>query len=536
MPVQVSYPGVYVTEAPGSTNAISGVTTADTGFVDVFLRGPAGMPVRITDFGQFTSVFGGLSRKSRASYGIYQFFLNGGATAWVVRVAGPKAVGATLKLTGFGLVASGPGTWANYLQAAMQNNGTGFDLVIREVAAPGASNQGVVATEVYRGLSLDPDDPNFVTTVLATQSMLAAIDGSVALGQPSTTPAPTPSAAQSITSSANMYNAASASFAAFAGGVDDLTTSPDQIGMAGDSGTGTAATGVYLFDSIAPFVVNLLCLPMMSTFDSSAWANAYANAYSYCEPRRVFLLVDVPNSWDDDNEMTQLKNVQAWFEGANSEPVTNSTDHAAVYYPRLSIPDPLGNGLPMKTENSGTLAGLYARTDGARGVWKAPAGTLATLNGVLAPLAKIGDIDNGTLNELGINVIRSRPVIGTVAWGARTVRGADMLASEWKYVNVRRLALYIEQSLLQGTAWAVFEPNDEPLWSSLRLSIGSFMNGLYKQGAFAGSSAKDAYFVQCDATTTTSVDQQLGRVNVSVGFAPLYPAEFVVLTISQIQS
>jgi phage tail sheath protein FI len=174
-----------------------------------------------------------------------------------------------------------------------------------------------------------------------------------------------------------------------------------------------------------------------------------------------------------------------------------------------------------------------ARTDAARGVWKAPAGIDASLAGVSDLTINLTNDDNGELNPLGINCFRNFPVIGRVVWGARTLRGADLLADEYKYVPVRRLALFLEESLYRGTQWVVFEPNDEPLWAQVRLNIGAFMQGLFRQGAFQGTTPQDAYFVKCDSETTTPNDQNLGRVNILVGFAPLRPAEFVILQIQQ---
>ena len=156
------------------------------------------------------------------------------------------------------------------------------------------------------------------------------------------------------------------------------------------------------------------------------------------------------------------------------------------------------------------------------------------LKGFSQPGVHITNAENGELNPLAINCLRSMPPAGTVIWGARTLQGDDRLASEWKYISVRRLALYIDESLYRGTQWAVFEPNDETLWSQLRLNIGAFMNNLFRQGAFQGQSTKDAYFVQCDSTTTTQNDIDQGLVNILIGFAPLKPAEFVILSLQQI--
>jgi hypothetical protein len=183
---------------------------------------------------------------------------------------------------------------------------------------------------------------------------------------------------------------------------------------------------------------------------------------------------------------------------------------------------------------SGAVAGVFSRTDAARGVWKAPAGLEATLNGVVDLSVPLTDPENGELNPLGINCLRIRPAAGPTVWGSRTRQGDDRLTSEWKYVPVRRLALYLEESLYRGMQWVVFEPNDEPLWAQIRLNAGGFLQNLFRQGAFQGSTPQQAYFVKCDRETTTQNDIDRGIVNVVVGFAPLKPAEFVILKIQQI--
>jgi phage tail sheath protein FI len=213
---------------------------------------------------------------------------------------------------------------------------------------------------------------------------------------------------------------------------------------------------------------------------------------------------------------------------------TLRSKNAALYFPRLDISDPL-NGFRLRASPpSGTVAGLYARIDGSRGVWKAPAGTEATLTGVQKLEYKLTDGENGVLNPLAINCLRTFPVYGNVCWGARTLNGADQLADEYKYIPVRRLALFIEESLFRATQWVVFEPNDEPLWGQIRLNVGAFMHDLFRQGAFQGQTPQQAYFVKCDKDTTTQNDINLGIVNIVVGFAPLKPAEFVIIQIQQI--
>ena len=181
----------------------------------------------------------------------------------------------------------------------------------------------------------------------------------------------------------------------------------------------------------------------------------------------------------------------------------------------------------------GAVAGVIARTDATAGVWKAPAGAAAAIQGTEGPAVALSDAENGRLNTLGINCLRTFPSTGTVVWGARTLRGADALSDEWKYVPVRRLTLWIEESIDRGTQWAVFEPNDDRLWTTLRQSVGDFLERLFRLGAFQGRTSREAYFVQCGRDTTSQRDIEMGLVDVVVGFAPLRPAEFVVLRLQR---
>jgi len=207
--------------------------------------------------------------------------------------------------------------------------------------------------------------------------------------------------------------------------------------------------------------------------------------------------------------------------------------NAALYFPRVIESDPQLGGQLDTFVPCGIVAGIMARTDTQRGVWKAPAGLDAALSGTQGLQASLNDAENGMLNPLGINCLRFFPAAGRVIWGARTLRGADQLADDYKYVPVRRLALYMEESLYRGTQWVVFEPNDEPLWAQIRLNVGAFMHGLFRQGAFQGQTPQAAYFVKCDKETTPQDQINLGIVNIIVGFAPLKPAEFVVIKLQQ---
>jgi phage tail sheath protein FI len=233
--------------------------------------------------------------------------------------------------------------------------------------------------------------------------------------------------------------------------------------------------------------------------------------------------MDPPAPWTTVQEATHPAT------GVNSLRVGLVKDHSAIIYPRITIRE---NGLNKNVGPSGAMAGLMARIDGSRGVWKAAAGTEADLRGIVGLEYKISDDENGVLNKRAVNTLRIFPN-GIVSWGARTMDGDDDFGSEYKYIPVRRLALYMEESLYRGLKWVVFEPNDEPLWAQIRLNVGSFMHNLFRQGAFQGVKPKDAYFVKCDSETTTQNDINLGIVNIWVGFAPLKPAEFVILYLQQ---
>jgi phage tail sheath protein FI len=297
-------------------------------------------------------------------------------------------------------------------------------------------------------------------------------------------------------------------------------TAADFLPPGGESGK----RGLYALDKADLF--NLLCIPPYTAAGGDADADpiVVSAATAYCERRRAIHLIDPPPAW---NTKDAAKAGIAGFPEARSR-------NAALYFPRLKQPNPLRENQIESFAPCGAVAGVIARTDTQRGVWKAAAGLDATLSGVPQLSVPLTDAENGELNPLGINCLRAYPVAGRVVWGARTLRGADQLADEWKYLPARRTALFIEESLYRGTQWVVFEPNDEPLWAQIRLNVGAFMNGLFRQGAFQGVTPRDAYFVKCDKETTTQADINAGIVNIAVGFAPLKPAEFVVIRLQQI--
>lgn len=301
-------------------------------------------------------------------------------------------------------------------------------------------------------------------------------------------------------------------------------------GSSGQPNTDDFKAAVMALETPDPFF-NILCLPDLvrptandpaALMHSSAMA-IYGEAARICRKKFAFLLVDpFPST-------TDVGAAESW----KSTAFTFQSSHAAAYFPTIRVDDPLVPGAIRAHPPSGAIAGVMARTDGNVGVWQAPAGTEASLTGVYGPSTILSDDQHGILNPLGLNVIRQFPIYGTVAFGARTLEGSNAAASEWKYIPVRRTALYILRSLSEGLRWAVMKPNGEVLWADLRMNVNSFMQGLFRQGAFKGTSAREAYFVQCDAGTTSQADIDLGVVNIVIGFAPLKPAEFVVISLKQ---
>lgn len=282
--------------------------------------------------------------------------------------------------------------------------------------------------------------------------------------------------------------------------------------------------GFYALDAIDLF--NLMVLPGDQGVSETDFQKIIGPASTYCAKKRAFLIIDAPPSWTKDGRPEVVQDTSK----INDIRSLVVKDHSAIFYPRLKYSS---GGLAKMIGPSGAIAGLMSRIDSTRGVWKAPAGVEADIRTILGLEINLTDMENGVLNKQGANCLRVFPS-GFVNWGARTLAGSDDIGSEWKYIPVRRMALFLEESLFRGTKWVVFEPNDEPLWAKIRLNLNAFMMGLFRQGAFQGSTPNEAFYVKCDAETTTQADRNLGIVNIEVGFAPLKPAEFVVIKIQQI--
>ncbi len=511
MPATLSYPGVYIEEVPSGVHTITGVATSITAFIGRAWKGPLNEPVTITSLADYVRKFGGLWRKSTVSYAVEQFFTNGGNQGIIVRVATSAAKAATIDIGGgTKLKASSEGSWGMNLVVTIDHNVDPdlastdpklFNITILDDPDETKDDEnrgGSGLSETFLNVSTTADSPRHVSKVLDQQSQLVRVS-------------PPGNAIATLGTKTPAANSGKD------GGEITLTE------IEGDPNN---KTGIYALKKADLF--NLLCIPPLTPGETGndVKLSSWTTAASYCEERRALLIVDAPNNWTVANVETASVKLSDFSAIVRK--------NAAIYFPRLKLADPLQDGNLEFFAPCGVVAGLMSRIDSSRGVWKAPAGLEANLRGVMEVSINMTDNENGLLNPLGINCLRDFPGIGKVCWGARTMQGQDIMASEWKYVPIRRLALFIEESLYRGTKWVVFEPNDEPLWAKIRMNVGAFMMRLFRQGAFQGTTPDKAFYVKCDQDTTTQADRNLGIVNIEVGFAPLKPAEFVVIKIQQI--
>lgn len=530
MPAQLSYPGVYVEEVPSGIRSIAGVATSITAFVGRTRRGPADLPVTVTSFGEFERVFGGLWALSWLGFAVRDFFTNGGGQAVIVRLfradsgANAKRSTARLAVDTLQLDAAEGGLWGNSLRARVdyvtrpadaslgESSSSLFNLFVRD------GTTGVI--EEHRNVVVaPPEHPRLVSRVLANESRLVRATG-MGAARPSAS-GTTVDAGKTIWDDNTAVTNTKVDTAGEASDGQGLTS-------AEFTGTGLEAAKRGLFALEKADLINLMVIPPYTTSDTVDTSVVTAAA-AYCEKRRAMLLVDPLPTWDEVSDVTG-----AFASPGFAAALGTNSKNAALFFPRLRQGNPLKDNQIEPFSPTGAVAGVIARTDAERGVWKAPAGLDAGLAGIAGTTVPLTDGDIGQLNPLGVNCLRQAPAAGNVVWGARTMQGADLLASQWKYLPVRRTALFLEESLYRGTQWVVFEPNDEPLWAQIRLNVGTFLNDLFRQGAFQGTTPRAAYFVKCDRETTTQADVDLGVVNIHVGFAPLKPAEFVVLRVQQL--
>jgi uncharacterized protein len=527
MPVNPTYPGIYIEELPSTNFTITPAPTSVAvfiGYTHPFKTKAFGKAVPVFNFTEFERAFGGYIASGvfsgQVSLAISQFFLNGGSDAYVVglkpqyhTVGAPTDVldPALSSLTEVPLAAPVMNPQATFAKGATDKlvvyGLEPTDQVEMRVAffpKVGDKTADIRVTygsqvELFRDVDLTDDDrPTGIKAIVNSLSQLIRIRKSSVVG------------------------------ATFPTGFNfDLTEQPLMHGtpagantFAEDDFTAVLKDDVDL-DKVPVF--NLMIIPGMSQ------KAVLDRALAYCERKLAFFIMDPPPLGDIDKDGDTVLEMQ----GAMDK--TAKHVNGAIYYPELVATHPLTKRR-IELPPSGTVAGVFARTDTQFGVWKAPAGIETTVRGVTG-VVEIGRVTNkrhGLLNEAGVNVLRTFPGIGTVVYGARTLESANKAQEQWKYVPVRRMALFIEQTLLANLTWVVFRPNDEPLWAAIRASITGFMMSLFRQGAFQGDSPSKAFQVKCDAETTTQTDINLGKVNIVVAFAPLKPAEFVIIKIAQL--
>lgn len=502
MPVTTSYPGIYIEELPSTSRTIAAAPTSITvfiGYTHPFKTKEFAKPVRIFSFADYEREFGGLYRNeyldNSVPYAVQQFFLNGGSDAYVIGLepklhplAGPTAFPKTQATiaTNTVLKAREPTDALSPMTASVSNvSGTIADITISYGSR----------VEVFRGVKLvnaAADSVNSIEVKLAASSLVELVEAANYGSYPA---APTP-----VVFDYALAEVPDPSSTTFSDG--------DFLPIFGDGG---------LLDKVDIF--NLMAIPGV------AQQTILSHALTFCERKQAFLLVDAPSNY----KVEEIVATPTLLD------IIPKSTNGALYFPYLTSLDPL-TGATIPIPPSGTVAGVFARTDANRGVWKAPAGletTLRNVSGVVVD-GRMTDKQAGVLNENSVNAIRTFPGIGSVVFGARTLVANNPSFQQWKYVSVRRMALFIEQTLYRSLGWAIFEPNDVPLWTAMRTSVEAFMLSLFRQGAFQGTKPSEAFLVQCDSSTTTQEDIDLGKVNIIVGFRPLKPAEFVIVKISQL--
>ncbi len=539
MAVQTSYPGVYIQELPSLAHSIQPAPTSVAvfiGYTHPFRTSKFLTAVPLFSFADYQSNFGGFFsspwQRDYVGQAVFQFFSNGGPMCYVVGLqaqqyyddsvsppavkggVAPASIGVTcvdgdLTFTAsqpVGIPAVAPATSGTGIpmQITLSNFQASAPTVPPAPAAPLDMADIVISygstAETYRKVTLAS-----LATVLANSSLV-----SVAF----TDPAPTAYVASAMPSSAT-YSLGYTT----APGAGWTVVNPGDFGQVFED--------YQSLDKVPVF--NLLAVPGIS--DPSVASEAVA----FCERKRALYIADTPSSqttgWDANSVIADLAG------GTAVSPAPPVSINAAVYYPWLASTDPVTQQ-SILAPPSGFVAGIYGQVDASQGVWQSPAGIGTALNGTTG--VDVGglmtDPQQGIMNKNAINCIRQFPGVGTVVFGARTTAGADQNTAQqqWKYVAVRRTALFIEQSLYANLTWAVFQPNATPLWNALTQTVSAFMLSLFRQGAFAGTKPSESFLVQCDATTTTATDVANGVVNVLVGFAPLVPAEFVVIQIAQL--
>jgi len=496
MPQYLS-PGVYVEEVEAGSRPIEGVGTAVAAFVGLATQGPANTPTLVTNWSQFAQTFGEFMPGSYLAHAVYGYFLNGGGACYVVRIgADGEAPVAKAELPSAKDKASGA-----FRVAALEAGGAGDGITVEAGPATEASDDTFKLTvrrgrdeEVFDNLSVKKGK-QYAPTIVKAQSKLIKLEeiGSGAL---------VPAAGSVSLQGGSKTNA--------------VRVMPDDyVGNAADR---TGFAGLEAVDTVTMLAVpDLMSVYQQGIIDLEGVQAVQLAMLAHCELMgdRVAIL-DAPPGYN-------AQQIREW----RVDKVAYDSKYAALYWPWIKVYDPLA-GRPSFMPPSGHMAGIWARSDDARGVHKAPANEV--VRGALSLELQLTKSEHDLLNPQGINCIRAFPGRGIRVWGARTLSSDPA----WRYLNVRRLFNNIEESILEGTQWVVFEPNDLNLWERVKRTINAYLLGVWRDGALFGATPQEAFYVKCDATTNSSADLTSGRVNIEIGVALEYPAEFIVINLGQI--
>jgi len=513
MPVAVSYPGLYIEEVPSSARSIVAAPTSVAvfaGYTHPFKTKNFGAAVRLFDFSEYEREFGGIyvssAIDSNVAHAVNQFFNNGGSDCYVVGLLPSYQIqgGAPQPITkATASVATSGGSIVFTAQEPTDDPTTAMTVTISNVR--GGTNALVLDTADYT-ISYGTRIENFRGVLLTQAGFDASINKNSNLVQ----------ATPGGTGFGSQFAAATVAPATI------QTTLPANL-----NGTFNVADFVRVFQADQPLdkveIFNLLLTPGIN--DNAVLSAALA----FAERKQAFFIMDPPrNAIADGGTADSMDTI---FNGGTIP----KSQNGAIYFPYLKTTNPL-NGAALELPPSGFVAGVFARIDTRRGVWKAPAGLEALVNATTGVVdsGRMTDQKQGVLNLDGVNCLRTFSGIGTVVYGSRTLVSKNPAFQQNKYVPVRRMTLFIEQTLLANLKWIVFEPNDEPLWLAIRATIENFMLSLFNQQALQGSKPSEAFQVKVDRTTTTQDDINNGIVNIIVAFAPLKPAEFVIIKIAHL--
>ncbi|MFI6151197.1 phage tail sheath family protein [Kitasatospora sp. NPDC051170] len=494
-------PGVYVEEVQSGARPIEGVGTAVAAFVGFAEAGPFHEPTLVTNWDQYVQRFGGFTEGTYLAHAVYGYFANGGGSAYIVRVGDPAARQAgTAQVT----APPQPVAVAGFLFAALPGAGGEVSVEIADVEGENVPEdrfrvlvrRGAEVAETY-DVSTRKNTKGYVVTQLRESKLVAVTE------QPGTAPSRPERQTHALP-------AAPAPVATPAGRLDAAE-------YVGDAAARTGFSGLEAIDEITMVAVpDLMSAYQRGDLDDEGLRTVQLAVISHCEQMGDRIAVLDPPPGLNAQRMRTWRNDEAGYDSR----------YATVYYPWIKVFDPAG-GRNVLVPPSGHAAGVWARNDAERGVHKAPANEV--IRGAVDLELRLSKGEQDLLNPIGVNCIRAFPGRGIRIWGARTLSSDPA----WRYLNVRRLFNYLEESILLGTQWVVFEPNDDRLWSSIRRNITAFLTEEWRRGALFGQTAAEAFYVKCDRDNNPPESVDLGQVVCEIGVSPVKPAEFVVFRLSQ---